>query len=37
MTAASLLARAGRPDVAVLLGGPDDWADAHRAVPDVEK
>jgi glyoxylase-like metal-dependent hydrolase (beta-lactamase superfamily II) len=28
MGAASLLARAGRPDVAVLIGGPDDWADA---------
>ncbi|MET8523851.1 MBL fold metallo-hydrolase [Nocardioides sp. NPDC004968] len=32
MGAASLLARAGRQDVAVLVGGPDDWADAtgHR-------
>jgi hydroxyacylglutathione hydrolase len=25
-TAASLLERAGRPDVAVVVGGPDDWA-----------
>ncbi len=28
MTAASLLARAGHPDVAVGLGGPGDWAEA---------
>ena len=28
MGAASLLERAGRPDVAVLAGGPDDWARA---------
>lgn len=28
MTAASLLERAGRRDVAVVVGGPDDWADA---------
>lgn len=27
MSAASLLARAGRPDVTVLDGGPDDWAE----------
>ncbi|HKY76592.1 MAG TPA: MBL fold metallo-hydrolase [Acidimicrobiia bacterium] len=27
MTAASLLEAAGRDDVTVLLGGPDDWAD----------
>ena len=27
-TAASLLERAGHQDVAVLLGGPDDWATA---------
>lgn len=26
MTAASLLARAGRTDVAVVLGGPEDWS-----------
>jgi hypothetical protein len=26
MTAASLLQRAGRRDLAVLDGGPDDWA-----------
>ncbi len=26
MGAASLLERAGRPDVAVLVGGPDDWS-----------
>jgi glyoxylase-like metal-dependent hydrolase (beta-lactamase superfamily II)/rhodanese-related sulfurtransferase len=30
MTGASLLARAGRRDVAVLAGGPDDWAAAHQ-------
>ncbi|MGH3428731.1 MAG: rhodanese-like domain-containing protein [Mycobacteriales bacterium] len=28
MTAASLLERAGRTDVAVLEGGPEDWAAA---------
>lgn len=28
MTGASLLARAGRPDVAVLVGGAEDWAKA---------
>ena len=30
MTGASLLARAGRRDVAVLAGGPDDWATVHQ-------
>ena len=29
MTAASLLAREGRHDVTVLVGGPDDWAQQH--------
>jgi glyoxylase-like metal-dependent hydrolase (beta-lactamase superfamily II)/rhodanese-related sulfurtransferase len=29
MTAASLLQRAGRRDVTVLAGGPDDWASAN--------
>lgn len=29
MTAASLLARAGRGDVTVLVGGPEEWARAH--------
>jgi glyoxylase-like metal-dependent hydrolase (beta-lactamase superfamily II) len=29
MTAASLLARAGRADVTVLVGGPEDWARTH--------
>ena len=28
MGAASLLERAGRPDVTVLVGGPEDWARA---------
>jgi rhodanese-related sulfurtransferase len=28
-TAASLLERAGRTDISVLVGGPDDWAAAH--------
>ena len=28
MTAASMLARAGRRDLAVLDGGPADWATA---------
>jgi rhodanese-related sulfurtransferase len=28
-TAASLLERAGRRDVAVVVGGPDEWADAR--------
>lgn len=30
MGAASLLARAGHTDVAVLRGSPSDWADAHH-------
>jgi len=29
MTAASLLARRGHPDLAVAVGGPQDWAAAH--------
>jgi glyoxylase-like metal-dependent hydrolase (beta-lactamase superfamily II)/rhodanese-related sulfurtransferase len=29
MTAASLLERAGRTGMAVLVGGPDEWAEAH--------
>lgn len=29
MTAASMLERSGRTDMAVLIGGPDEWADAH--------
>lgn len=29
-TAASILERAGRRDVAVLVGGPDDWAAEHN-------
>jgi len=29
-TAASLLERAGRRDVAVVIGGPDDWATGDR-------
>lgn len=32
MTAASLLARTGHPDVAALLGGPEDLAAAGRSV-----
>ncbi len=28
MTAASILAAAGRPDLAVAVGGPADWAAA---------
>lgn len=32
LTAASLLARAGRRDVTVLIGGPDDWARRHGAL-----
>jgi hydroxyacylglutathione hydrolase len=28
MGAASLLERAGHRDLSVLVGGPDDWADA---------
>jgi hydroxyacylglutathione hydrolase len=34
MTAASLLARRGRADLAVLVGGVDDWADATGAAPE---
>jgi hydroxyacylglutathione hydrolase len=34
MTAASLLERAGRGDLSVLVGGPDEWADAHHAALD---
>ena len=30
-TAASILERTGRTDVAVLVGGPDDWAAEHHA------
>jgi hydroxyacylglutathione hydrolase len=29
MTAASVLERSGRTGMAVLIGGPDEWADAH--------
>jgi hypothetical protein len=32
MTAASLLARGGRPDITVLTGGPGDWARHQRAL-----
>jgi rhodanese-related sulfurtransferase len=32
MTAASLLARGGRPDITVLTGGPGNWARHHRAL-----
>jgi rhodanese-related sulfurtransferase len=28
-TAASMLERAGRRDVVVVVGGPDDWAEAR--------
>ena len=31
MTGASILAAAGRDDVSVLLGGPEDWAHAAGA------
>lgn len=31
-TAASLLERAGRTDVAVVIGGPSDWAGGERAL-----
>jgi glyoxylase-like metal-dependent hydrolase (beta-lactamase superfamily II)/rhodanese-related sulfurtransferase len=34
MTAASLLLRAGRTDLSVLAGGPDDWAKATGRVLD---
>jgi hydroxyacylglutathione hydrolase len=34
MTAASLLAGRGRADLAVLVGGVDDWADATGAAPE---
>jgi rhodanese-related sulfurtransferase len=30
ITAASMLERTGRTGMAVLIGGPDEWADAHR-------
>jgi hydroxyacylglutathione hydrolase len=33
MSAASLLAARGHRDVTVLIGGPDEWADAHRSTP----
>jgi 3-mercaptopyruvate sulfurtransferase SseA len=36
MGAASLLERAGHHDVAVLAGGPDDWALATREKLQVE-
>ena len=31
--AASLLERAGHHDLAVLVGGPDDWSTRHRPTP----
>jgi glyoxylase-like metal-dependent hydrolase (beta-lactamase superfamily II)/rhodanese-related sulfurtransferase len=31
-TAASILERAGRPGIAVAVGGPGDWAAAHEAL-----
>jgi hydroxyacylglutathione hydrolase len=31
ITAATLLARAGHRDTAVLVGGPNDWAEATGA------
>ena len=31
-TAASILERAGRGDVAVVIGGPDDWTRHHRSL-----
>jgi rhodanese-related sulfurtransferase/glyoxylase-like metal-dependent hydrolase (beta-lactamase superfamily II) len=33
-TGASVLERAGRDDVSVLVGGPDDWAAAHGLRPE---
>lgn len=36
MTAATLLRRAGRRDVRVVVGGPDDWAEATGRRLDVE-
>ncbi len=33
-TGASLLERAGREGVSVLVGGPDDWAAAHASRPE---
>jgi hydroxyacylglutathione hydrolase len=33
-TAASLLERAGRKDISVLVGGPDDWAAEHATAPE---
>ena len=34
VTGASLLERAGRHDVSVLVGGPEDWAAAHATRPE---
>jgi hydroxyacylglutathione hydrolase len=34
VTGASVLERAGRHDVSVLVGGPDDWAAAHATEPE---
>ncbi len=34
MTGASLLERAGRNDVSVFVGGPEDWAAAHATRPE---
>ena len=31
-TAASVLERAGREGVAVVIGGPDEWAAAHHSL-----
>jgi len=33
-TGASVLERAGRHDVSVLVGGPDEWAAAHATEPE---
>ena len=32
VTAASVLERAGREGVAVVIGGPDEWAAAHHSL-----
>jgi glyoxylase-like metal-dependent hydrolase (beta-lactamase superfamily II)/rhodanese-related sulfurtransferase len=37
MTAASLLAGYGHPDLAVVIGGPDDWAAAHGRALDTSR
>jgi rhodanese-related sulfurtransferase len=37
MTAASLLERAGRRDISVVVGGPEDWASSTGQPLEIER